>query len=339
MNEPDRHEVVAIAFGSEQAASVRYRLLQFLPFLERQGIHTRVLSPAELEQQRRRAGDFLAGDPARVCWIQKKLLPRRAIRGLVRHHRLVFDFDDAIWTSEKGSRSFIARWRTRARLHYTLRRSTVVLAGNDYLADYARRHAGAVRVVPTVVDTSRYRVKEHAARDVVTLGWLGHSVNFRYLHALAPALRRLAASRPVRLLVVADQEFAMPGVEVESRRWNEGRETTDLLDIDIGLMPLADDEWTRGKCAFKAIQYMAAGVPPVASDVGANSQLIDSGQDGFLARGEDDWHAALLRLADDAALRAELGRRARSKVEAHYSLHGTGPVVAQVFADLLREPA
>lgn len=338
MNEPHRPDVVAIAFGSEQAASVRYRLLQFLPFLERQGVRVQVLFPAELDRQRRGGGP-LTPEGARVCWIQKKLLPRRTVRGLARRHRLVFDFDDAIWTSEKGSRSFFARWRTQARLHYTLRRSTVVIAGNDYLADYARRHAAAVRVVPTVLDTDRYRAKVHEPRDVVTLGWIGHSVNFRYLHALAPALRRLAARRRIRLLVVADQPFRLEGVEVETRAWSEARETTDLLDMDVGLMPLADDEWTRGKCAFKAIQYMAAGVPPVASEVGANRKLIDAGRDGFLATTEDQWVEALDRLAADAGLRAQLGASARHKVEAHYSLQATGPEVAQLFADLLREPA
>lgn len=338
MNEPHRCDVVAIAFGPEQAASVRYRLLQFLPFLEREGMEVRVVFPAELDRQRR-AGAALVPAGARVCWIQKKLLPRGVVRGLARSHRLVFDFDDAIWTSEKGPRSFVARWRTRARLHYTLRRSAVVIAGNDYLADYARRHAALVRVVPTVLDTDRYRTRVHAARDVVTLGWIGHSVNFRYLRELAPALRRLAASRPIRLLVVADQAIALDGLEVENRAWSETRETADLLDMDIGLMPLADDEWTRGKCAFKAIQYMAAGVPPVASDVGANRQLVDSGRDGFLATTEQQWCEALERLAGDVDLRARLGRNARAKVEAGYSLQRTGPVVAQLFADLLREAA
>jgi glycosyltransferase involved in cell wall biosynthesis len=194
-------------------------------------------------------------------------------------------------------------------------------------------------VIPTVLDTGRYRTKVHAPRDVVTLGWIGHSMNFRYLRDLAPALRRLAASRPVRLLVVADQPFGLEGLEVENRAWSEARETADLLDMDIGLMPLADDEWTRGKCAFKAIQYMAAGVPPVASDVGANRQLVDPGQDGFLASTEQQWFDAMDRLAADADLRARLGRTARAKVEAGYSLQRTGPIVAQLFTDLLREPA
>jgi glycosyltransferase involved in cell wall biosynthesis len=322
-----RFDVGTLTFGSAQAASVRYRVLQFLPFLERDGIRTTLLSspPSSAEAA-----------PYPVFWIQKKLLPIGKVRALARRHKLVFDFDDAIWTSEKGDRSLFARLRTQARLACVLKRSTVVMAGNDYLAAYARRYNPNVVVVPTVVDTERYPARQHAAGRVLTLGWIGHSVNFKYLAALSDAIRRVAAVRPVRLLVVADQDFHAEGVDVENRRWSEETEVADLLEIDIGLMPLADDEWTRGKCGFKAIQYMAAGVPPVASQVGMNTQLIDHGVDGFLAASQQEWFDALTLLCADPGLRQRVGDAARQKVRARYSLQGTGPAVSRIFAGLLQ---
>ena len=315
-----------LPFGSARAASVRYRVLQFLPYLQAAGVRTTLLASAAA------AG---AADYA-VCWIQKKLLPIWKLRGLAKRHALVFDFDDAIWTSEKGTRSLVARLRTEWRLKYTLRKSALVFAGNEFLADYARRYNPRVMVVPTVLDTVRYPQKEHGITDVPTLGWIGHSVNFKYLAGLAPVLHRLASERRFRLLVIADQDFQLEGVEVVNRRWSEETEVADILSMDVGLMPLADDEWTRGKCGFKAIQYMSAGVPAVASSVGMNRDLIAHGVDGFLAARDDDWLEALGRLLADAALRASVGRNAREKIRASYSLANWGPVVSKVFDDMVR---
>lgn len=324
MTDSPRFDVGALPFGSAQAASARYRVLQFLPFLDAAGIRTTILSPAE-------------GDTAdcRIVWIQKKLLSLRKVHALARDHRLVFDFDDAVWTSEKGPRSLFARLRTAARLNYVLRKSALVLAGNEYLATYARRHTPHVRVVPTVLDTDGYPEKLHRPAEVLTLGWIGHSVNFRYLAALGPVLLRVAADHPMRLLVVADRDFHLEGLAVENRRWSQGSEVDDIQAMDIGLMPLADDEWTRGKCGFKAIQYMAAGVPAVASSVGMNRELIDDGVDGFLASTDAEWLAALRRLRD-ASLRADIGRRARAKIRASYSLASWGPIVSTTFKDMLQ---
>jgi glycosyltransferase involved in cell wall biosynthesis len=327
VTDQNRFDVGALTFGSANAASVRYRVLQFLPFLEQAGIRTTLLSSLEAAME---SPDFP------VCWIQKKLLSRRKVRSLARRHKLVFDFDDAIWTSEKGDRSLFTRLRTGARLASVLKHSAVVMAGNDYLADYARRYNANVLVVPTVVDTALYPARQHADSRVVTLGWVGHSVNFKYLAALCDALRRVAAVRPVRLLVVADQDFHAEGVEVENRRWAEDTEVANILNMDIGLMPLADDEWTRGKCGFKAIQYMAAGIPPVASRVGMNVQLVDHGTDGFLATSQQEWFDALTLLCADPALRQRVGQAARLKIQARYSLQGTGPVVSRIFAGLLQ---
>jgi glycosyltransferase involved in cell wall biosynthesis len=186
-----------------------------------------------------------------------------------------------------------------------------------------------------VLDTDRYPARQHGPREVLTLGWIGHSVNFPYLAALGPVLREFAAQCPARLLVVADRDFQLDGVDIVNRRWSERTEVADLLDMDVGLMPLADDEWTRGKCGFKAVQYMAAGVPPVASPVGMNRDLVHNEQDGFLAGSDDEWLAALRRLQADAGLRERMGRAAREKVQQRYSLAATGPAIARIFQEVL----
>ncbi|RYY58803.1 MAG: hypothetical protein EOO24_61295, partial [Comamonadaceae bacterium] len=185
MTDTRRHDLGILTFGSPRAASVRYRVLQYLPFLAQAGVRTTLLVPHGT------AGDAPRDFP--VCWIQKKLLSTLKVRALARRHTLVFDFDDAIWTSEKGDRSFLTRWRTEARLRCVLRKSALVLAGNDFLAAHARRYASNVLVVPTVLEAARYPQKDHGVSNVLTLGWIGHSVNFKYLAALGPALQRVAA--------------------------------------------------------------------------------------------------------------------------------------------------
>jgi glycosyltransferase involved in cell wall biosynthesis len=196
-----------------------------------------------------------------------------------------------------------------------------VIAGNAFLAEYARAYRRDVTVIPTVVDTARRfnLVREHGPGPV-TLVWTGSASTTGYLQALAPVLRAVQARRDVRFLFISDV-FPPMGLErVEEVPWSEATEVTALARGDIGLMPLPDDEWARGKCGFKIIQYMALGLVPVASAVGANRDIIEDGIDGFLCRDEADWTRALLAAIDDVDLRRRIGRTARAKAEARYSL-------------------
>ncbi|MBI5694791.1 MAG: glycosyltransferase family 4 protein [Nitrospirae bacterium] len=337
------NKILFLTIAGRNGASSRYRVYQFLPSLEAAGLEVRVIPPA---QKPRGFGRLVAGlreesellkasSGSDVIFIQKRLFGARFIGKLAGlGKRIVFDFDDSIFTSPSGGWSWLTRKKVTGRLKAVLGASGLVITGNGFLSSFAESNgARRTEVLQTAVDVSRYTVKEHRPGPP-TLGWIGHSVNHRYIDTLSGVLPSLGREFPgLRLLVVSDKDYFMDGITVENRRWSEAREAADILDMDIGLMPLVDDEWTRGKCALKALQYMASGIPPVCSAVGANNEVVEHGVDGFLARGSLDWMDSLHELIRYPARRAEVGLAARRKVDERYSLH----VYADRLAGLLRQ--
>lgn len=328
-------KIKAIGFGGFVTASTRYRMLQFLDGLDKKGLSIDFRCSNEFKCWSD-VSQFLFDEPhpADIVWIQKKLFPANWIWRIARRCQIVFDFDDAIWTSEKSDRSKFTKWRAKFKLDFVLKRSALVIAGNHYLAQYASRHAKNVVVIPTVVDADIYPIKKHVDRSPLVLGWIGHSGNFKYLQNLAGVFQKLRELIDFKLLVIADKDFQLPLVEVVNRRWSAETEIADILEIDIGLMPLEDSDWTRGKCAFKAIQYMAAGIPAVASNVGANADLITSGKNGYLARTDDEWVQSIFELSHKTQSRNLMGREARRLVENNYALSSILPRLYEVIRNL-----
>jgi glycosyltransferase involved in cell wall biosynthesis len=241
--------------------------------------------------------------------------------------RFVVDFDDAIWMGygpgdpADGLES----------LHATLRRAGAVTTGSEHLAVWARSVTDApVHVLPPAVDPARYEPRAHEDRGPPLLVWIGTSGNFADFAAAREPLAELLASGEVRLRVVADRPPDLAGVEWQP--WSYETET-QALACDVGIMPLVDGERTRGRCGYKAVQYAAAGLPVVASPVGAAPGLVEDGRTGFLAAGADDWRTALRRLADPE-LRARLGAAGRARVEERHTLAGN----ARRLAAILRQP-
>ncbi len=318
-----RQRVVALGFGGSRTPSTRYRMLQFLEPLRCKGLVIEFRSSQELDSWSSVSKYIEDGrgpeDSPPILWLQKKLFPVSWIWRLARKYPIVFDFDDAIWTSERVGRSVWTRWRASWKLRHVLKKSTLVIAGNRFLAAYAMKYASRVVVIPTVINVEDYPIKTHRTNSSITLGWIGQSVNHVYLEQLNEVLTKLRPLLEFKLLVVSDKPFAHPTVDVINRTWSLDTEITDILDMDIGLMPLDDTPWTRGKCAFKAIQYMAAGIPAVASRIGANIDLISDGDNGRLVDAPETWISAILDLANDPSLRQRIGLRARATVELRYS--------------------
>ena len=165
----------------------------------------------------------------------------------------------------------------------------------------------------------------------MTIVWIGLAYNLKYLDVVAPALRRLQERYPVKLRVVCSQPPALPGVDIEFRPWTWQREVDDLQDATIGVMPLEDTEWARGKCALKLLQYLAVGLPAVASPVGVNRDILVNGDNGFLASTEEEWYVRLESLCRDPQLRARMGQAGRRTVETRYSLSVWGPRLADMY--------
>lgn len=324
-----RRRVLFLTISDHRGASSRYRVYQYLPGLDAAGFDTKVIPPGErgpsLTRPFRRIREesrlLRAAKDADLIYIQRRLFSTWFIERLLRLRRpLVFDFDDSIFTSPRGNWSAVTKTRVIARLAKVLRGSSLVVAGNRYLAEFAKAYARHVEILPTAIDLSRYQKKASKRSNGLTLGWIGNEVNQRYLDLLRGLLLALAEElADLRLVVVSDRDYGTPGVMVENRRWSERTEVDDLLSFDIGLMPLEKNEWTLGKCALKALQYMAASVPAVCSAVGANQEIIDNGVDGFLCGSESDWREAITCLASDPSLRATIGTRGRAKVERSYS--------------------
>ncbi len=339
-------------------ASSRLRFLDFLPALSKAGVS---VTPAPLFDDdylrtlyagRRQSPALLAASYARrlrhlltnghtdLVWLEKEALPWLPswIEGrLLSRVPYVMDLDDA-WFHRYGlHRSGLVRSVLGGKLAALARGARLVIVGNDHLADWARASgARDVLVLPTVIDLERYPPPTPCSRLTpcedrpFTIGWMGSPSSARYLDLVAGALARL--SGPVRVLLVgahgAEPPGLPPGLAVEHAPWREDQEVELLRRFDVGVMPLEDSPWARGKCGYKLIQYMAVGCPVVASPVGVNTTLVRDGENGFLALDEAGWGAALQRLADDKALRIRLGKAGRQRVEEHYSLQAVAPRLA-----------
>jgi glycosyltransferase involved in cell wall biosynthesis len=237
--------------------------------------------------------------------------------------RRIFDVDDAIYVRKPrrlGEAADDSIWRKR-KFAATCRWVDVVAAGNDVLAGVARASARAITILPTSIDTAAYQPTTATAADPPTIAWIGSPENLIYLEMIRPALARLASRYPtLKMRVICSQFPDWPGVNIERIAWSSATEAQALATAHIGVMPLTDDEWARGKCAFKLLQYMAAALPCVASPVGANTEAVIDGVNGFHARTTDEWERSLESLVQSAELRARFGANGRANVEARYSM-------------------
>lgn len=243
--------------------------------------------------------------------------------------RFVVEFDDAIYLTPFHRRKLatILRWARH------------VIVGNRFLAEFARPYNPNLSIVPTVIDTDLYGPRTtYEDSPVPIIGWIGLPYNFPYLRGLGPALQRLRQRQPFILNVVSGQDFQLDGMEVRFRPWSYQTEPEEVRSFDIGIMPLEDTEWCRGKCGFKLLQYMGAGVPAVASPVGVNADILRDGENGYLAHTQEEWVEKLSRLCQDPGLRARIGRAARHTVKENYSLNIWAPKLAELFTSVANGP-
>jgi glycosyltransferase involved in cell wall biosynthesis len=321
---------ILVLVNNLKQASFRVRIAAIVPLMARRGLDFDVQLRPRAWLARRRlfqsAGDYDA------VLLQRKLLDPFEARLLRRWARRIFyDIDDAVMYHNRPV-SWLSRWRTSARFRATTRVIDHVAAGNEYLAAIFRDLGRPVTVVPTVVDPGRYQVKAHGPTDTPRLVWIGSHSTLPYLREFLPALEEAARLSPgLRLLTIADDTLASDRLSVEHVAWSAEGEASALCRGDIGIAPTPSDRWTLGKCGFKIVQYMAAGLPVIASPVGANAELVRAGTTGFLPPTLDDWPAAIQRLANDVGLRARMGAVGRELVDREYNLER----VADVWAMLL----
>lgn len=349
----DRINISAFPRYGQLGASSRLRMLQYLPTLASADVYVQVQSlfdDATLAARYQRGGYTMAEalrcfaqrvaalrrrQQFDLLWIEKEALPwwpLWAEAALLRGVPYVLDYDDAVFHNYDQHRLTAVRQIYGRRLDRLMARAALVVAGNDYLAQRARdAGAGWVEVLPTAIDLVRYpgplpkaALPEGAVQTIV---WIGSPSTVSYLQMLAEPLQQLAQRLPFMLRVIGG-EVSMPGVEVECVPWAEDTEVLRITEGDIGVMPLFDSPWERGKCGYKLIQYMACGLPVVASPIGVNTRIVQQGLNGLLATDAQGWVGALERLLADAQLRAQMGAAGRQRVEQEYCLQVTGPRLA-----------
>lgn len=343
--------------------SQRFRLEQWKPWLEAQGIRVDLYPFADRRLMERlyatggaavsaKARAFVGAFARRMA-----LLPKLRRYDAVVVHRaaclagpafieravallkrpLVFDFDDAIFKLHTSSVNQSFGWLKFPGKTATLcRMASRVVVGNAYLADYARRYNACVSIVPTSIDTDRYQPRPRGASGRVVVGWTGSSTSQTHLEAFAPVLQRLVKLNDVEIRVISNRPFELAGVPATWRPWSAETEIDEIGRFDIGIMPMPHDEWSKGKCALKLLQYMALGIPAVGSAVGANVEVIRHGENGLLAATDAEWQEGLERLVGDPELRVRLGRAGRQTVEAEYSMRRCAGLFAEAVRDAVR---
>lgn len=308
----------------------RYRVAAFEPYFRDAGIMLEIVArPTTLLARWRlrhklKAADVVIVQRLLLSWCELMLLSRSV-------KKLIFDYDDALWLRDSYSSKRRSRKRQR-RFDAMARRADCMVAGNAYLAE--RVPASKSCIIPTCVEPETYPLATHKASSTVRLVWVGSASTLKGLDRFRDVLEAVGKEIPgLRLRLICDQFLEFNNLEVEAVAWSEATESKEIANADIGISYVPDDEWSRGKCGLKILQYQAAGLPVVTNPVGVHIDMVRNGETGYLASTTQEWIEAIARLANEAALRQRLGVAGRAQVETCYSV----AVAAQTWIELLRE--
>lgn len=359
-----RIRVLALASYPVEAASSRYRIVQFIEPLARRGIDVTfapfldaplfaaLYTPGKLLRRLPRiaartlirAGALVRAEQADVVFVQREamLFGPPVLEWLVAQlfgRPMLLDLDDATWipyvSPVYGRLATLLKWRSKT--DHLIDWARIVTCGSPNIAAYVRARGAEAVIVPTVVDSSRFRPVEAHPHDIPTIGWIGTHGTYPFFERLIPIFEQLAHERPFRLIIVGSgrDDVRIEGVEVDCRPWRLEREIDDFQSLDAGVYPIADDEWSAGKAGLKAVQYMATGVPFVMSPIGVCATMGVPGRTHFAAVTDDDWLDALRRLVIDAALRKQMSAAGRAFAVENYSVEAQADVLAALIRDAM----
>lgn len=334
-----------------EGASNRYRVEQYLPYLKREGIKYSLRSFWGSFAYKtlykdgyyfRKVFFFIWGTLCRIfdiltifrydiVFIHREAYPIagaffEAVISLLQKP-IIFDFDDAIFLSASSRpNNFIERFKNPGKVASIIKRSKYVISGNSFLASFALRYNRSIAVIPTPIDTDKYYPDNRSPRNKIVIGWIGSATTLDFLKSMKEVFVRLSKEFPNVRFKIVGGDFSILGLSsIISKPWSLVEEIEDLKGFDIGIMPMPDNDWTSGKCGFKAILYMTMGIPCVCSAVGVNKEIILDGNNGFLANSEEEWIGKLSLLVRDAELRKRLGDAGRKTVIDRYSLKANAP--------------
>ena len=344
------------AHRPDRSPSQRFRFEQYLAYLQQNGFDyefswlisskddKRFYSPGNLRTKvfillkswwKRRKDSWRASEYD-IVFVQREAFmtgSTRFERAFARSGaKLVFDFDDAIWNLDTSNANKKFEWlKNPGKTAEIISMSHLVIAGNEYLADYARRHNENVVIIPTTIDMSEYNRASLTAsfnsaqsdnQPAICIGWSGSLTTIKHFEFAIPFLRQIKKKygEKVQIKVIGDPNYINEELGVRALAWKKEDEVKELSTFDIGIMPLPDDEWAKGKCGLKGLQYMALGIPTIMSPVGVNTEIIRDGENGMLATTTEEWVSKLDQLISSAELRTRIGKAAIQTVKDSYSV-------------------
>ena len=349
--------ILALTRYERLGSSSRVRFYQYVPFLESKGVEIQIASLLTDEYIRglyegkrvnivsiinvyiKRIAWLLRSRTFDLLWVEKEIFPWiPAWIELLISTKIPFivDYDDAVFHRYEFHRSSLVRKLLGKKIDSVMRYSLLVVAGNDYLAQRAQQ-AGAkqVEIIPSVVNVEQYPVKK--TKPGLNIGWIGSPATASFLNALQSPLERMVRYSNVQLtLVGAGKIDPLPGVSKTLLPWHEATEIADLQTFDVGIMPLPDGPFERGKCGYKLIQYMASGLPVIASPIGVNQNIVDQGKNGYLASTDAEWIEALDQLKTHIEERQKMGLAGRKRAEESYNLRVTAPRLLEIFQNVVK---
>jgi len=348
-------EILYLSKTSEIGPSSRYRIYQYIPYFKKYGINCkirplfketyfkiininntliRIILKAIYSIYRLFVRLYEIRDVKKfdLVIIEHQIFPYLPpfLEYLIKkqNKNIVIEFDDAIYLT----------FLHREKIGKILKLSKGVIVGNDFLKNYVVKFNPNVQVIPTTIDMERYNPKIDDSRDKAIIGWIGLAYNLNFLKSLENVFRKLSKKYKISLKVISGRPLEIGGVEVIFKKWSYDSEVEDLQSIDIGIMPLSENEWSWGKCGLKLLQYMAIGLPSVSSPIGVNNEIVNDGINGFLAKNDEEWFEKLSALIEDKNLRKEMGLNGRKTVEEKYSLTLWAPRLAEIYRNFSRKP-
>ncbi len=344
-------------YPSGTAGSQRFRFEQYIPLLEKEGVvcdtqsfideetwrilylpgHTIAKLVGVIKGFARRKWLLLKVSRYDFVFIHREVTPIGPpifewILAKVLKKKIIYDFDDAIWkenTTGSNAIAKIIKWSSKVGSICSW--SLKVSVGNEFLASYARQFNNQVLVNPTTIDTNQLHLPSEKEKEKIVIGWTGTHSTLRYIELLSDVINKVAEVRDIETLIIADQKPISKIIDFKFLPWEKNTEINDLNKIDIGLMPLEDDEWAKGKCGFKALQFMALEKPVLVSPVGVNANIIAQGVSGYHCVSPEDWESRLIELIDDQSLRKRMGKAGREKVIEEYSVESNSTNFMSLF--------
>ena len=337
-----------VPYPLHRAPSQRFRVELFFPILEQQGVKFQVrpfMDEATWDvlyksgSPLQKVGGVLKGFMKRIkdvvhlvpqydfIFIHREASPVgppifEFIISKIWRKKIIYDFDDAIWIPNTTKENKIVNWvKAFWKVKYICNWSYKVVGGNAYLCNFAKQHNKNVILIPTCVDTvSHHNQLKVQQKEKVVIGWTGSHSTMKFLDGIKEVLAKISEDFEVEILIISNKAPQFTLKNLRFIPWQEATEVADLLQMNVGLMPLEADPWCEGKCGFKLIQYMALGIPAVASPIGVNKQIIDEGKNGFLCTTKEEWYNAIALLIQDTTKRRELGLNGQAKIKAQYSI-------------------